>query len=206
MSNTPQMETLHETPEEHNTCDIELSKDEIDDLLKDDYENIVEEPQLVNKEKLDLSNNLNLLDQISKMNPQQRNNLINYLAQQNINSDNLDFNSMSKEEYLRRRLKQRIGQLRVGRMSKSSRTNYANRQLAKMQKKEENSTEEKQQDSRDIDDLVAEIEGGTSQTQKKKKKKNKKNKKLNELKKKLENSSNSEVSTQKTSNVETTNE
>merc|ERR1711934_277789 len=152
--------------------------DEIDELMIEDEKDIIEEPNLVEEPRMPESETDQLLEGIQKMNPEDRNRLINLLAEKNVNPEKLNFNNMSKQSFLKMRLREKINQKRMGRINKSART----RQLAKdMMKNQSDSKEEGKvkEDDRNIDDLVAMIEGSS------KKKNKKKNKKLQKLKQKM---------------------
>ena len=145
--------------------------DEIDELMKENEDDIVEEPNLVNETRVSETEADQLLENIQKMNPDERNKLINLLAEKNVNPEKLDFNNMSKESFFKMRLREKINQKKMGRMSKSARIHSTAKNMMKNQSKTNESGEVKE-DNRNIDDLVAMIEGSSKKNKKKNRKQN----------------------------------
>jgi len=117
---------------EDKDVNVDIPEDTLESLMNDDAD-VEDEPQVIEEEKLSEETLNELLEKLRTMDPASRNAVLQGMP--NLNSTGQTFNEMSKKNFAKMRLKQKIREMRMGRSSKQVRESY----IAKMEEKQKNS-------------------------------------------------------------------
>lgn len=133
---------------ENKSLNVDNIDDEIKELLKDENENlediindtkkdIVEEPDIIEQPKISKNEIDNIMKQLKNMNPEKRNKLISEISKKNdINPEDMTFDPVSKKNYMRKRMKEKLHKKKMERSGKFIKDNYKKKIIEENKEKE----------------------------------------------------------------------
>lgn len=178
--------------------EVDISEEELNELLKDDLDDtdIVEDPKdVVDTPELSQEELDKFLEMTKNMDRNEMNELISKLSRDNnINPEDLHFDPMSKKNYLKKKLNDKIKNKQLGRLTKTAKTNRVKEMMKKHEesKKEEEDKEEDKEENTDKEDSEP-----SAKTLKNRKKRQRQREKLKLLKQQLAENTDSPVNADK---------